>query len=36
MKYLEDAVVPNDEEIYGEIIIDDADSLTSAIEPLQN
>ena len=28
--------MPNYEDIYGEMIIDDADSLTSAIGPLQN
>ena len=32
---MEDAAVPNDEDIDNEIIIDDDDSLTSAIESLQ-
>ena len=35
-KKLEDSVVPNDEETDDEIIIDDADSPTVYIDPLQN
>ena len=35
-KWVEDLVVPNDEDIYDERIIGDADILTSAIYPLQN
>ena len=35
-KGVEDAVVPNDEDIYDEIMIDDYVRLTSAIDPLQN
>ena len=33
---MEDAVVPNDEDIYDEIMIDDYVRLASAIDPLQN
>ena len=35
-KGVEDAVVPNDEDINDKIIIDDNDSLASDIEPIQN
>ena len=33
---MEDAVVPNDEDIENEIIVDDYDSLALEIDPLQN
>ena len=33
---VENAVVPNDEDIENEIIMDYDDSITSAIDPLQN
>ena len=35
-KVVEDADVKNDEDIYDVIIMDDDDSLASAIDPLQN
>ena len=33
---VEDTAMPNNEDIYNEIIVDDDDSLASAIDPLQN